>query len=318
LSDLPSIETIVELLEAHWQIEPDSVSAWPKSARLFRVEGYGFARIGFPRGGLTAAELVELVDTLHASGCAVPDIVPTSTGALSILLADTTLSVEQFVSGVECSDTNLDILPQVGREVGRIHAATYENKTVPGCVGTLGEWIDETLAKAQTLAVEWNHGDPMHVFGSTIRAEFRDLKSRFGLTHGDVRSANVLAEGDTVGFVDFNCKFEPQLCDVVKIRNKWLMSPNLIDERPLTSSEIAGFLGGYHETRPLTADEVTAFPVIWALEQSWRLSQELGVVSMFPPKRAANWPISQQIGDLPQATQLGLEILQTASLCSRV
>ena len=64
LSELPAIERVREVLGCHWDIAPEAVSLWPKSARMFRVEGYGFARVGFPRGGLTAAQLVEFVDRL--------------------------------------------------------------------------------------------------------------------------------------------------------------------------------------------------------------------------------------------------------------
>ena len=63
-----------------------------KSPRIFRIEGCGIARIGFPRAGLTSVQLVELVDRLHAAGCPVPDIIPTSDGDLSIALGQKTLS----------------------------------------------------------------------------------------------------------------------------------------------------------------------------------------------------------------------------------
>lgn len=316
MSDLPSIDEVRELLSAHWRIEPRYVSAWPKSARLFLVEGHGFARVGFPRGGLTAAQLVEMVDTLHSTGCAVPAIVPTSTGELSVALEEASLSLERVVPGNECSASNLEILPQVGREIGRIHAATYENEPVPGCVSTLGEWIDQTLEKAQSWATEWDHGDEVRNFRSTIDMTHRDMKARFGLTHGDPRSPNVLASGDILGFVDFNCTFEPQLSDVVKIRNKWLMNGEVEHERPLTSAEIATVLRGYHETGPLTEEEIESFPVIWAVEQSWRLAQDLRIVSMFPEDRAVNWPISQQMVDLPKAMDFGGNIVEAAlNLC---
>ncbi|MDA1280917.1 MAG: hypothetical protein O3B95_12935 [Chloroflexi bacterium] len=119
-----------------------------------------------------------------------------------------------------------------------------------------------------------------------------------------------------MGFVDFNCSFEPHLSDVVKIRNKWLMNGEVEHERPLTASEIAGVLRGYHKTRPLLEEEIESFPVIWAVEQSWRLAQDLRIVSMFPENRAANWPISQQMEDLPKAMDYGGDIIEVAlNLC---
>jgi Ser/Thr protein kinase RdoA (MazF antagonist) len=314
LSDLPAIREVSELLRENWQIEPEMVSVWPKSPRLYRVEGYGFARVGFPRGGLRATQLVECVNTLHMSGCAVPATVPTSHGELSIELGEMALSVERSLPGEECSGANLSILPQVGRDLGTIHSTIYNNDVIPGCVRTLGEWIDHTVEKAQVWAVEWDHGAHMRAFASILGDEYRDLKAGFGLTHGDVRSPNVLAQGDRLGFVDFNPKFEPQLCDVVKIRNKWLMNGDVRFERPLTLAELSGFLSGYHETRPLSEDEVASFPIIWAVEQSWRLAQDLRSTSMFSEDRACHWPISQQINELPMAMDFGRRILATASL----
>jgi hypothetical protein len=91
LIEFPSQEAVADALSRRWGIAPEAVSPW-KSPRIFRIEGYGIARIGFPRAGLTSVQLVELVDRLHAAGCPVPAIVPTSDGDLSIALGQKTLS----------------------------------------------------------------------------------------------------------------------------------------------------------------------------------------------------------------------------------
>ena len=52
--------------------------------------------------------------------------------------------------------------------------------------------------------------------------------------------------GKSLGLIDFNCKYDPQLSDIGKIRNKWLMGSDKRHGRPLTPLEIANVLMGYH------------------------------------------------------------------------
>ena len=84
--------------------------------------------------------------------------------------------------------------------------------------------------------------------------------------------------------------------------------------RPLTILEIAEVLKGYHQTRPLTMDEVDSFPVVWAVNQAWRLAQDLRILEKHDVGPVTNWPISEQMRDLPQAIKMGEEILQAASI----
>ena len=84
--------------------------------------------------------------------------------------------------------------------------------------------------------------------------------------------------------------------------------------RPLTPLEIADVLKGYHQTRPLTKNEVDSFPVVWAVNQAWRLAQDLRILERHDVGPVTNWPISEQMSDLPQAIKMGEEILQVASI----
>jgi len=313
LIEIPSQEAVADALSRHWDIAPEAVSPW-KSPRIFRIEGHGIARIGFPRTGLTSVQLVELVDRLHAAGCPVPAIIPTSNGDLSITLGQKTLSVEQELPGDGCSSADLDILFDVGRTLGKLYSVMYEFEHMPGQILPLDDWIDLTLRKAETWAAERHHDEYVRAFRSQVRNNHRNFRVRFGLVHGDVRAPNVLRHGQSLGLIDFNCKYDPQLADIGKIRNKWLMGSDKRHGRPLTPLEIADVLKGYHQTRPLTKNEVDSFPVVWAVNQAWRLAQDLRILEKHDVGPVTNWPISEQMRDLPQAIKMGEEILRAASI----
>lgn len=313
MAEIPSQEEVVNLLNKYWDIAPEAVSLW-KSARVFRVNGFGIARIGFPHNGLTSGQQVALINQLNSAGCGVPSIVPTSTGDLFVELDKRTLSIEQELPGVDCSGVDLYILPNLGRALGKLHACMYEFKDVPGHVGSLHDWIDLTLKKAEKWAAEQDHDEYVRKLRSKIHNHHRDLQGRFGLTHGDIRGPNVLRNEMSVGFIDFKCKYEPQLSDIGRIRNKWLMNGDVQHERPLSTLEIAEVLNGYQEVYPLIPNDIEAFPVIWAVSQAWRLAQDLRIVGRFEIDRATNWPIHEQMRDLPMAIEVGESILQAASL----
>ena len=314
MNELPPIEAIKSVLRAHWDVPKESVTTWPSSRRLFGVNGLGLARVNFARGGLSAAQLVDLINMLGRTGCPVPELIPSSSGLISVEMDDVALSVEEVVPGGECSDASSVTLRRVGQALGHLHARLAEFAGHPGGRRPMSDWVTETLGKAEAMATQWHHGHCVRALRSRLGNTHQSMSARFGLTHGDVRGPNVLNDGATLRFVDFNCKFEPQVSDLVKMRNKWLMSPQIKDERPLTTDEIAGVLVAYHETYPLAHDDIVSFPVVWSVEQAWRLSQELRTTSQFGEVRSCRWPISKQMEALPESEETGRSILRLAGL----
>lgn len=309
IEKIPSLDSIVQILAEHWQIDPTTVRPCEKSKRLFIVEGRGFARVGFARGGLSAEQLVELVDALHATGCAAPDIIETATGQLFVKLGEATLSLEQHLPGAECSGHNLHVLPAIGRELGKIHESTYRYPALPGRLQPLHAWIDEKLDQAKAKVAEPHYKSAIDKLAAAIPTDLKNRPVRFGLTHGDVRSPNILCEDDAPAFTDFNLKYEPQLIDIAMLRNKWLMNGEVEYERPLSNREIGDALSGYHASRPLTSAEIATFPVLFAVYQAWRLVQDLRITQGFEPERQARWPIAEQLLNLPDALDSAREIM---------
>ena len=310
MSELPSSELLLQTLATNWNVSPESVRQCPKSGRLWHVEGRGFARVGFARGGLSAGQLVELVDSLHAAGCAVPDIVETQSGHLFVELGETSLSIERELPGSECSAERLDILSGLGRELGRLHEVMYRFPVAPGQNRSLRTWVEQKLALAQAAAEDPRHLEAVHKLALALPTNLNEKEVRWGLTHGDIRGPNVLCDGMVLGFVDFNLTYEPQLTDLVMIQNKWLMNGDVAHERPLTNHEVSSVLRGYHVSRPFTSEEVDAFPVIWAVYLAWRLFQDLRIVNRFDEDRQARWPIESQILNLPGELEIAHDILR--------
>lgn len=306
---LPSQDVLLKTLATNWNVSPEAVRQCPKSGRLWHVEGRGFARVGFARGGLTAGQLVELVDTLHAAGCAAPDIVETRSGHLFVGLGEATVSIEHELPGSECSADRLDILSILGLELGRLHEVMYRFPAAPGQNKPLRTWIEEKIDLAQSAADDPQHLEAVRKLSLAIPADLKEKKVRWGLTHGDVRGPNVLCDGMVLGFTDFNLTYEPQLVDFVMVKNKWLMNGDVAHERSLENREMASVLRGYQGSRPLTSEEIDAFPVIWAVYQAWRLFIDLRIVRRFDEDRRARWPIEDQILNLPGELEVARSIL---------
>ncbi|MBT5055500.1 MAG: phosphotransferase [Gemmatimonadetes bacterium] len=314
MSELPPTETIFETVSRHWHVPAETITPWPSSKRIFQVKDLGLVRVNFPRGGLSAREMVALVEELGQAQCAVAGLIRTQTGDLSVDVGESAVSIERLVPGQECASASLALMRRVGRELGRIHSelATFHHQ--PGATRSLGEWVQTTLQKAEALASQWGHGEAVRDLRAQLGGTPETLSARFGLTHGDVRGPNVLDDGDQLCFVDFNCKFEPQLADVVKMRTKWLRADQIDDGRTLSVGELAEVLFGYQQTRPLSTEDVSSFPIVWAVEQAWRLAQDLKVTHQFDDEECkARWAIADLVDDLILAPQMGRQILDAAS-----
>ena len=289
-------------------MDPESVRACPKSRRLFEIQGLGFARVTFARDPLTAMQVVQLLEHLHGAGCAVPAVVPTMDGKLAVGLDDTVIAVETRLPGEECSGATLEVLGRAGLELARIHLAMSSFPTAPVENRSLAPWIDETMDRL--LAVAEEHLPTVQRLKAVLRTEETALDVPWGLVHGDVRGANVLFDGKTLGFTDLNPKVLPLLRDVVMIRNKWLA--NCEGDRPLTVEEVADFVRGYSEVRNLTLSERTAFPLVWAVYQADRLLRDRRSIERASPERRARWPIADQLAALPGEIGRARQLLDLA------
>ena len=124
------METLLSVLADGWDISPRTVRPCPKSKRLLEIVGLGFARVTFPRGPLTAIQVVELLAYLHDGGCAVPEIVKTRDGDLAVELDGVAIAVETRLPGVECSANTLEVLPLAGSErLGEV--SSHSRQLVP-------------------------------------------------------------------------------------------------------------------------------------------------------------------------------------------
>ncbi|MFN3614899.1 MAG: phosphotransferase enzyme family protein [Rubrimonas sp.] len=92
-------------------------------------------------------------------------------------------------------------------------------------------------------------------------AAFGDGPDRFGLIHADLRLANLLADGDRLGVIDFDdCGFGWFVYD-------FAAAVSFLEHEPFVPDLAAAWAEGYREVAPLTQAEEAAIPMFVALRR---------------------------------------------------
>lgn len=199
------------------------------------------------------------------------------------------------------------VLRLVGRELARIHKAMFAFPLTPGSERPLDLWLEEMTDRLLATAEECSAS--VQRLMETIPSDLTQLEIPWGLSHGDVRGANVLYDGQRLGFTDLNPNMLPLLRDVVMVRSKWLMNGTSSD-RLLAGREMADFVLCYVAERALTGAELAAFPVVWAVDRADRLLRQRRSLKGTLPTVSRRREVAAQLQTLPEEMDRGREILE--------
>ncbi|WP_224000904.1 phosphotransferase [Aureimonas sp. SA4125] len=129
--------------------------------------------------------------------------------------------------------------------------------TIIGPDAYWGDWRDALGLDAEGRAVL----ESTHARLKADTAAFGEGADRFGLIHGDMRSANLLVDGDRLGVIDFDdCGFSWFAYDLAA-------AISFIEHEPIVPALTAAWLGGYRSVAPFSKDEERALPMLVMLRR---------------------------------------------------
>ena len=222
---IPPTARIQEAFRAAW--EWSSLTPDPRTLRLFSFEHAGsmlFARLNWAIGQLSAGEVVEFVDHLSRNNAPVPQIVPTRSGDLCVVVGDAVvLSVETDLGGQPCSSEHLHLLGEVGRGLARIHLASEKFEKSGMRDVDLTNYVEDRLRSALSRSLRQDLHESIGVLQRELKTTWKHLTETsvpWLTTHGDVWGPNVHADGSRIGFTDINCLFAPATIDLASVQHR--------------------------------------------------------------------------------------------------
>jgi len=134
---------------------------------------------------------------------------------------------------------------------------TWDYETSLGSRPIWGRWQDGMGMNAEREAVLGRMSD---VIGSRLE-RYGKPRERFGLTHADIRLANLLIEGTRTKVIDFDdCGFSWYLYDLGT-------ALSFIEHRPDVPALVDAWLRGYHQVVTLSAEERAEIPTFIMLRR---------------------------------------------------
>jgi Ser/Thr protein kinase RdoA (MazF antagonist) len=177
----------------------------------------------------------------------------------------------KFMGGREpAEDELLEPFERLGEVSARMHEHAKGWRLPPGF--TRHTWDYETSLGGGPTWGRWRDGmgmTPAHetILGQMSEAIRRRLerygkpRERFGLTHADIRLANLLVEGEHTRVIDFDdCGFSWYLYDLGT-------ALSFIEHRPDVPDLVESWLRGYHKIVTLSADERREIPTFIMLRR---------------------------------------------------
>jgi Ser/Thr protein kinase RdoA (MazF antagonist) len=177
----------------------------------------------------------------------------------------------KFMTGREPpEDELLGPFERLGDVSARMHEHAKRWQLPPGF--TRHSWDYETSLGSRPTWGRWRDGMGMTpereaILGRMSEAIRRRLerygkpRERFGLTHADIRLANLLVEGAHTRVIDFDdCGFSWYLYDLGT-------ALSFIEHRPDVPALVDAWLRGYHKVVPLSAEERAEIPTFIMLRR---------------------------------------------------
>src|SRR5262245_22668006 len=257
-----STATMINLSEnATYRID-DPNSGGTTVLRIHRVGYHSYAAIN--------SELQWMAALRRDAGLETPEAIPARDGTVIQMLVSRELKdprhavMSKFMTGREPPEEEL-LAPfeRLGEVSARMHQHAKTWQLPPGF--TRHTWDYETALGGRPTWGRWQHGMGMtpkreKLLGRMSEAIRRRLerygrpRECFGLTHADIRLANLLVEGERTKVIDFDdCGFSWYLYDLGT-------ALSFIEHRPDVPELVDSWLRGYHKVAALSPEERDEIP----------------------------------------------------------
>lgn len=237
--------------------------------RIHRVGYHSLAAINSELQWMAALRLDADMET--------PEPIAARDGSVIQLLASPELKdprhavMFRFMAGHEPpEDELLAPFERLGEVSARMHEHAKHWKLPPGF--TRHTWDYETSLGGRPIWGRWRDGMGVTPARGRILDRLSDLirrrlerygkpRERFGLTHADIRLANLLIEGTRTKVIDFDdCGFSWYLYDLGT-------ALSFIEHRPDVPDLVESWLRGYHKVVTLSAEERQEIPTFIMLRR---------------------------------------------------
>ena len=264
-----STATMINLSEnATYRID-DPDSGGKTILRIHRVGYHSYAAIN--------SELQWMAALRRDAGLETPEAIPARDGTVIQTLVSAELReprhavMSKFMTGREPPEEEL-LAPfeRLGEVSARMHEHAKHWPLPPGF--TRHTWDYETAFGSRPTWGRWQDGMGMtppreKLLGRMCETIGRRLerygkpRERFGLTHADIRLANLLIEGTRTKVIDFDdCGFSWYLYDLGT-------ALSFIEHRPDVPALVDAWLSGYHKVVTLSAEERAEIPTFIMLRR---------------------------------------------------
>ncbi len=214
--------------------------------------------------------------------------------------SNTAFEVTPFIQATPDVAPTSDRLARLGTELGKMHNASLNFEwegagNNPGALmgmlrigGMHGSRMLTGSAPAGFSYMKGNLPQISRNSSAALGALTRSKTLPHGVIHGDMNRYNVLWQGDTPVFLDFE-RARPSdfLYETAKAVNEFIIIPALETgaSHDAIVSNMATFLNAYHQERPLTTQEVQTLPAMLRFGTMLAAAKQsaMGMGRRYPP-----------------------------------
>jgi Ser/Thr protein kinase RdoA (MazF antagonist) len=234
-------------------------------------------RVGYHSYQAINSELQWMAALRSDAGMETPEAIPARDGTIIQTLISSELAeprhavMYKFMTGQEpAEDDLLGPFERLGEVSARMHQHAKTWRLPPGF--TRHTWDYDTSLGARPTWGRWQDGLGMTAARETILGRMSEVirrrlerygkpRERFGLTHADIRLANLLIDGEQTKVIDFDdCGFSWYLYDLGT-------ALSFIEHRADVPELVDSWLRGYHQVATLSAEERTEIPTFVMLRR---------------------------------------------------
>ncbi|MEH3119930.1 MAG: phosphotransferase [Methylorubrum populi] len=223
-----------------------------------------------------ASELAWIEALREAGTVATPGAVPTVEGGRIVTFDDGAerrhVVAFEHVAGRE-PDAESDLprwYKHLGSITGRLHAHARAWTRPPGFQRKT--WVFDTILGPAAYWGDWRQADGLDVAGRAVleaahgrlkaeTAAYGQHPDRFGLVHCDMRTANLLVEGDRMAVIDFDD------CGLSWFAYDFAASISFMEHEPIVPRLMAAWCEGYRSVAPFPEEQARALPMFVMLRR---------------------------------------------------
>ncbi len=234
-------------------------------------------RVGYHSFEAINSELQWMAALRSDAGMETPETIPARDGSVIQTLVSRELEeprhavMSKFMTGHEpAEDELLGPFERLGEVSARMHEHARSWRLPPGF--TRHTWDYDTSLGSRPTWGRWQDGMGMTAAREAILGQMSEVirrrlerygkpRARFGLTHADIRLANLLIEGEVTRVIDFDdCGFSWYLYDLGT-------ALSFIEHRADVPGLVDAWLRGYHKVVTLSAEERAEIPTFVMLRR---------------------------------------------------